>query len=1047
MLSSNQRKLLLSSGLSILPLLLATATPVLAQEAPAPALPDKAKNDDSTDKEIIVTGSRIRRSNFDTASPINIYTRDDRILSGARSTSEVLQSSSVTSGTSQINGSFLGFVSEGGPAADTVGLRGLGASRTLVLLNGRRLAPAGTGSQLVAADLNVLPNAIVQRIEVLKEGASSVYGSDAIAGVINIITDTKVNGITFDGYTDQPVEHGGGGRNYRLSVVAGKEFERGHITASFEYRERTGLRVGDRDEFSCPRDLVFSPTTGAEVGAIDPATGKLSCFPYALSSGVGTASGYGIGINFNNGATNRLTFNNGDINTLRTVNGITRVSPSPTQLNEHITSPLRTYTGYLNGAYELGMLGDAEIYTDALFTHRESHQDAINQINITASQLSPAIEIYGGSYGGVPLSAYGYPTSPFFPNALANAGYNYFTPFIIPDKLSTSTQRVDFVRANAGLRGSLGFGDWRYDGNVQYSHTSASYSLKLIEANRLSNALQTVRAPAGTPANLITIALPGQAAAGQSFTCKSNVGVNGAIIAGASCVPLNMYDPSILIGGHIPDNVYNYLYQNEVGHTKFTQTTISLNADGTLFKLPAGAAKLAVGYEHRHDSLDDEPSLAAQQGSLYNFSSAGITKGSDSVDELYGELDVPLLRDKPFMRSVNLNLSGRYTHYRSYGSDFTYHINGTWEVVPALRLRGNYGSSFRAPNLYEQFVANQTGFFGGGVDPCSGFGTTFAPGTARYQNCLAALTPILGANSVNYIATAGPKVITEGGAGRLKAETSKSYGFGMVLSTPPHAAFGDLSFAIDYWNVKVKGEVNLLSNLILDRCYDSSNFATNEYCALIAPRLATGGQKGTLTSFQNPYLNIALQGASGVDFDLRYSNQIAGGKFVFRAQATRNIHQNFQQFDADPLVDYNGTLGIAGAGAGPKWVADTDIEWTVPKGNVTFHYGLKYVGSQDSTDDVGPVTLGLGVGPVNTIFRAEPYWEHGISIQCKIRDNGRDLGQVTFGVNNLTNSHPPMISQVAATANEFSRIGNYLNSSNYDYNGRSIFMNFTRSFK
>src|SRR3954454_23877469 len=133
---------------------------------------------------IVVTGSRIRRNNFSTPQNVDVITRDDQVLAGTRSTEEVLQSATVTSGTSQISGSFLGFLSDNGQGANTVGLRGLGAARTLVLLNGRRLAPAGVGEQLIAADLNTLPTSVVQRIEVLREGASSIYGSDAIAGVI-----------------------------------------------------------------------------------------------------------------------------------------------------------------------------------------------------------------------------------------------------------------------------------------------------------------------------------------------------------------------------------------------------------------------------------------------------------------------------------------------------------------------------------------------------------------------------------------------------------------------------------------------------------------------------------------------------------------------------------------------------------------------------------------------------------------------------------------------------------------------------------------------
>src|SRR3954453_1353933 len=259
--------------LSSISLMALMASPAFAQAAaPVDTTPQKTQESEQSrntanatnaqgqptknGETIVITGSRIRRNNFTSPQNIDVLTRDDQILAGTRSTAETLQSATITSGTSQISGSFLGFLSEGGQAANTVGLRGLGSSRTLVLLNGRRLAPAGVGPQLVAADLNVLPTSIVQRIEVLREGASSIYGSDAIAGVINIITDSSLNGITIDAFEDLPV-YAESGRTLRGSISAGKTFSRGHILAAFEVRDDQGMRLGDRSDTSCPRELAY----------------------------------------------------------------------------------------------------------------------------------------------------------------------------------------------------------------------------------------------------------------------------------------------------------------------------------------------------------------------------------------------------------------------------------------------------------------------------------------------------------------------------------------------------------------------------------------------------------------------------------------------------------------------------------------------------------------------------------------------------------------------------------------------------------------------
>lgn len=1039
--AQSKARLYATTGLAAV-LVTGLASPVAAQDDADTDEPVSITNQTEIAEEegkIVVVGSRVRRTNFDTPSQVNVFTREDAVLAGATSTAEILQSSSVTSGTAQINGSFLGYVSEGGTAANTVGLRGFGAARTLTLLNGRRLAPAGVGPELVAADLNVLPSAVVQRIEVLREGASSVYGSDAIAGVINIITDTKYDGLTIDAFTDQPIAHGGGGRTYRLSAVAGKTFDRGYITASLEYRERTGMKLSDRSSIgACPRDLYYDPTTGEEVGQVDPNTGELQCFPYTTNGGGGTASGYGFAYSFYTGVFDRRTwFPDG---TVIPTNGIDRVGPNPIQFEDDIIAPVKTYTGFLSAGYELEALGDAELYTEALLTRRESSYSYSRQLSIDFATLDPDIEIYGGSYAGTPLSAYGYPTSPFFPNQLADNGYHLFVPFLQPARLSKSTQRVDFLRWNGGLRGNLGLGDWRYDANLQYSRTKGRQSQPQVTIDRFNNALHTTLAPAGTPEEYIVYAPQDSAGAGAGYTCASNVS-GGAYVTGSTCVPFNLYDYGTFRNGTVPSNQYDYLYQIDTGRTTFEQITASFVVDGSLMDIPGGGTVgIALGYEHRQDKIRAVPSVDAQNSRLYNFSSAGITAGKDNVDEIFGEVVIPLVVDKPFAHLLELSASGRFTNYASYGSDFTYHINGQWAPNEIIRFRGNYGTSFRAPNLFEQRVADQTGFYPSGVDPCSGFGGAYSPGDNIYDNCLAELTPILGANAVNYISTAGPQVITQGNVSTLNAETSRSYGFGGVVTAPLGAA--DLSFAVDYWNVKVKGEIATLGTLILSRCYEADDFPNNQYCDLIEPRLpATDSQRGNLDLFYNPYLNVAQRAAEGIDFDARLTTDLGGGELVISASATRMLHQIYQSFEEDEPFDYNGTLGTQGFGAGPKWVGDMNVKYTFPSGKVILNYGVDYVGKQDSSE-FGADRTAPFLGPVEVDLVASSYFEHGFSAQFKIED----LGQITFGVNNLFNAKPPIISSCPSSGCQYPRVGNRFNSSAYDLIGRSLFLNVTREF-
>src|SRR5688572_19696890 len=203
-------------------------------------------------ERITVTGSRILRDTFNSASPVQVITRDETLMSGFDSTTAALQGTGVTAGSAQINNAFGGFVTDGGPGANTLGLRGLGATRTLILLNGRRIAPAGTRGAVGTTDLNVLPSSVIDRIEILKDGASSIYGSDAVAGVVNIITRKNIQGVTFEGQYNHPED--GGGETRRASITAGWTGDRGFLSGSLELYDRNSIRLGQRDWARCQTD-------------------------------------------------------------------------------------------------------------------------------------------------------------------------------------------------------------------------------------------------------------------------------------------------------------------------------------------------------------------------------------------------------------------------------------------------------------------------------------------------------------------------------------------------------------------------------------------------------------------------------------------------------------------------------------------------------------------------------------------------------------------------------------------------------------------------
>src|ERR1044072_6770282 len=353
-------------------------TPATAQDAAA----DDTQADSSTqggEGNIVVAGSRIRRDTYNTPEPITVITKQETTLAGFTSAANTLQSGSVTNGAAQINNSFGGFVTDGGPGANTLSLRGLGATRTLILLNGHRVAPAGSRGSVGSADLNVLPSAIINRIEVLKAGASSIYGSDAVAGVVNIVTETKVHGLQLE--AQENVTQDCGGNEQRYSAVFGFNTDRFNFAGSVEYYKRAALKIGQRDWPQCQtqyRRPAATRTPGSG-DLLDPLTGQSKCYPTGNTgesgvtintigtssvSGAAVAHAPGVPATYT-GACNRFRPDptaGGGIPGYECVGGGTiglnvRDTFTPAILNQDMVSPAEVMTGFAQASSDTEILG------------------------------------------------------------------------------------------------------------------------------------------------------------------------------------------------------------------------------------------------------------------------------------------------------------------------------------------------------------------------------------------------------------------------------------------------------------------------------------------------------------------------------------------------------------------------------------------------------------------------------------------------------------------------------------------------------------------
>ena len=937
-------------------------------------------NATSSEEGIVITGSRIRRTQYNTADSIQVITREGSTQAGFDSTSEVLQSAAVTNGTSQINDQYGGFVVNGGPGANTISLRGLGTTRSLVLLNGRRIAPAGTRGSVGAADLNTLPNAVVERFEVLNTGASSIYGSDAVAGVINIVTRRDVEGIELE--AQHNVLEAGAGNSYRYSLVGGFSSERWKFTGAIEYFRREVLEIGDREFALCPRTLYG--TNGTDFGAgdfIDPATGQPKCFP--LENGgvtvntIGTPNRAGGTVALAPGVPTGYT---GTCNRFRPRTGAAGGVPgyecvgggslslnirdtfSPSLLKEDLYSPVTTYTAFGQTSYELEALGDAELYGEVLFSRRKSSQDGQRQFTLDyplGSPLIPAELRFPTAIGAATPTTNGLPI-----------GIRVFADYGIYN----NRQEVDYTRAVAGIRGNF-LSDWRYDVSAMKSWSDGEYTSDLILIDRLAASFDVV-------------------AAGSGFACRNPI---------AGCVAAPALTPAV-VGGQFPAAWFDFVTDPVTGTTKYNETTFSANVDGPLFSLPGGKAQLVLGVEYRKTFINDVPAPDSQRNNLYGFTSSTITTGSDAVKEVYGEIELPLIRDG-FIKELTLNASGRYTEYDSYGGQWTYKLGGLFSPINGVSFRGSYGTSFRAPALFEQFLGRTSGFLGSTTDPCNDVAAITNP-LIRTQ-CLAdGLAP-------DFIQRNGVTSITLGGAeAGLSAETSRAITFGAVVE-PKLGGFGDVSLAVDYFDVKVDNGISrLTAGSVLAQCYNNPDRTT------CRPELISRDANGVLTVVSS-YVNISDSQAKGVDFNLRYSNDVFGGKFRLDLAATRFIRLYGRTFPTDPITNTVGLIPV------PKWSGTADAVYS--RDNWSFRYRVEWLGGTDSTAYAEP----FGYDPNEYLLKTDDYFVHTASVSLDVTSR---FG-ITLGVTNLFDTDPPVIS-----ADYTNLTGNAPLFSGYDVRGRQFFM-------
>ena len=1057
------------------------ATPALSLAQVEPAGTTGTTDDGNEGfEEIVVTGSRLRRDTYTSISPLQVITSEVSREVGLIDAGEILQDSTAASG-QQIDLTLSAFVTDGGPGASSISLRGLGDARTLVLLNGRRLAPAGVEGAPSAADLNLVPASLVQQYDLLLDGASSVYGSDAVGGVANIILRKDFAGFEFEGFTHVPEQ--GAGVEHTLSAVWGKNFDRGFIGVGAEYTDIEAVTLADRkwtdqcqrhyeiDETGRIRTSSLADQVGSGMAPNDCTTLALAArhavdpFPREFGTGFGSVyytpgfSNSGIPNFSESGQFGAGIDGNGD--------GQTDMDFADYALDSraqeaHLFPELSRSSIMAYGEYSFS--GDMNItpYFEALYSERDFFIDlGTFQLFPSVPALNPFNPCNPGAPGGVDcglaydslmnnpnyIAAFtainGAPPSAFGLGDDGPSGPVGTTPIVGVDGDRTlNTVEVKQVRAVAGLRGDLPQLQWgpldnfSFDLAAVYATSDGTSNRPGIRDDRLSLALGAF-STTNTP-------------------CENDMGVALAADVAPGCVPVNMFAPSLyegVVGDFATPQERAYLFDSRDFDTEYTQTILTGFLSGDVYELPAGPISAGIGIERREDEIKSIPDAVARDGLFFGFFADGGATGEKYTQEYFGEVEIPLLADLPAAKQLTVNLSTRYTKDEFYGSATTYSYKLGYRPVDSLLIRATLGTSYRAPNLRENFLQDQTGF-NNYFDPCAipeaaldGLGgydpTQDTRDPAVLENCLRTGVDPTALNN-NGFNTYSVEIAT-GGTQDLFEEESESWSAGFAWDQPFIDAF-DLTIGATYYEIEIENAIiEPTGQFIINDCYSRPTL-DSPFCDRL-----TRDADGFLNRIEAGFINRDNETARGIDINVAYDQEFSLFERPVALGVDLGVNRSLEAsetfLDDDGAPTFDDDLGEFGL---PEWRGRLGLRADVEKFRLT--WSVNYLGSveqdADTIDEFGNVFDGGGdtcLGPDEGDFNcrdvgfADDYFLHSMSVYYY-----GDVWTFGGGMRNVFDTAPPLVDPDEGL--EVLSVNNVPLGYGYDLNGRTYFLNIAASF-
>ncbi|XJJ68908.1 TonB-dependent receptor [Novosphingobium sp. BL-8A] len=931
--------------------LLLASTLLMGLPVAAQAQDTAATSGSDTDSEaapaIVVTGSRLHNANLEQAAPIMAVSAQEMKLTGQVNVENILKDlPQVLPGTTSASNN------PGGGVA-TADLRGLGAERTLILVNGHRYVSFDT-NQIV--DLNTIPTALIERVDVVTGGKSAVYGSDAVSGVVNFVTKQDFDGVQAN--ANYRISGRGDGGQYNGGLLVGKNFAdgRGNITLYGDYSQRKAIKQSARG---------YTAVTQTDATTADGAS-------YLAAGGSDTIPAGRIAIN------DRDTYKFGQ-------DGSYSVYDSSADAYNYASEnylQVPQKRALLFGQAHFDVSDHLTLYAEGQYIH-----------NKVANQLAPT-----------PLTGtYLLDTDSSFLSADSQAllagkdtdGDGYTSASVyrrlteVGDRISKLDSKA--YRGLVGARGQIS-GDWNYDIYASFARTKrVEHQYGNVSASRVQQALLTTYDSSG---NLV---------------CSDTS--NG-------CVPLNIFG-----AGNISQAAADFISIDTVNRSTITEKVVSgAITNNNLFDLGAGPAGLAIGGEYRSEHGSFNPDEALASGDVIGFNASEPTSGGYNVKELFAELDVPLIADKPFIERLEFNGAARYSYYSTAAKSVgTFSAGLVWAPIKDISLRAQFSRAVRAPTVNDLYSGSAQNFEAAS-DPCSDPDVTAT--SSLIASCVAAGVP---ASSIGSDFSDSQIDSSNGGNTKLREETANTYTFGAIIQ--PQAIPG-LSLTVDYYHIKIDNFITAAGTAnIISACYGTKDNGYTPYDTSYCSLLPRDSNSYAITGAVDNLSNSGGVKTDGIDFDAQYTIPLAFGqndssKLNLRLSGTRLINWTFKPIAAlsDIVVDCAGKFGLLCSNVYAKWRINGRVTWATE--DVTLSLAWRHLSPVKDDDASTPYAVER--------IKAYDYFDATASFDISKRFTWN------IGMNNMFNRKPPILGDNQEQANTY--------PTTYDVYGRTFFTGITVDF-